>query len=126
MPSCSIINATNTDAKNQPKGNPIWSMPVKSPLYLGGDDSVTVVNVIGDCAPAAVKPNVLAISTDIVFGAMARNATKMGVKKVDHKRDFLLPIRSVRTPTCVHRIPEIKNVIATYQPTSVSDHPKSF
>ena len=48
------------------------------------------------------------------------------LKKVDHKRDFLLPIRSVRTPTCVHRIPEIKNVIATYQPTSVNDHPKSF
>ena len=72
---------------------------MKSPLYLGGDDSVTVVNVIGDWAPAAVKPKVLAISTDIVFGAKAKKATKTGVKKVDHSKDFLLPILSVSTPT---------------------------
>ena len=73
-----------------------------------------------------MKPNVLAISTEIVFGAMAKKATKTGVKNVDHKRDFLLPILSVRTPTCVQRMPDIKKVIATYQPTSVNDHPNSF
>ena len=57
---------------------------------------------------------------------MAKKATNTGVKKVDHKRDFLLPILSVRTPTCVQRMPDIKKVIATYQPTSVNDQPNSF
>ena len=62
----------------------------------------------------------------MVFGAMAKKATKIGVRKVDHNKDFLLPMRSVRTPTCVQRMPEMKNVMATNQPTSVNDHPKSL
>ena len=48
IPSSSIMKATNIDAKNQPRGNPICRMPVKSPLNLGGEDSVTVVKVMGD------------------------------------------------------------------------------
>ena len=60
------------EAKNQPRGKPICKIPVNKPLNLGGEDSVTVVNVIGDCAPAAAKPKALAIRTATVFGAIAR------------------------------------------------------
>ena len=99
MPKLSIIKTTNIDAKNQPNGKPICKIPVNKPLNLGGDDSVTVVSVIGDCAPAAVNPRVLAIKTDYVLGAIARKPTKMGVKNVEINSDFFLPIRSVSTPT---------------------------
>ena len=99
MPKLSIIKTTNIEAKNQPSGKPICKIPVNKPLNLGGDDSVTVVSVIGDCAPAAVNPRVLAIKTDNVLGAIARKPTKMGVKNVEINSDFFLPMRSVRTPT---------------------------
>ena len=66
------MKATKMEAKNQPKGKPICKIPVNKPLNRGGEDSVTVVNVIGDCAPAAVNPKVLAIRTAMVFGAIAR------------------------------------------------------
>ena len=72
MPKLSIIKTTNIDAKNQPNGKPICKIPVNKPLYLGGEDSVTVVSVIGDCAPAAVNPRVLATNTAKVLGAIAR------------------------------------------------------
>ena len=60
---------------------------------------MTVVSVIGDCAPAAVNPRVLATNTAKVLGAIARKPTKIGVNNVEINNDFFLPIRSVSTPT---------------------------
>ena len=68
----SIINTTKIDAKNHPNGKPICKIPVNKPLNLGGEDSVTVVRVIGDWAPAAVNPSVLAANTAKVLGAIAK------------------------------------------------------
>jgi hypothetical protein len=66
------MKVTKIEAKNQPKGKPICKIPVNRPRNRGGEDSVTVVNVIGDCAPAAVNPKVLAIRIARVLGAIAR------------------------------------------------------
>ena len=101
-------------------------MPVKSPLNLAGDDSVTVVRVIGDCAPAVVKPKVRAMRTATVFGAKARYATNNGVRRVETRRDFFLPMRSLMTPICEQRKPETKKVMAEYSPKSWGVHPKNL
>jgi hypothetical protein len=75
--------------------------------------------------PGGGKAQVLAISPEFYLDQGVKKQQNGG-QEGDPKRDFLLPIRFVRTPNCVQRIPDIKNVIATYQPTSVNDHPNSF
>ena len=71
------MKVTKIEAKNQPKGKPICKIPVNRPRNRGGEDSVTVVNVIGDCAPAAVKPKVLAIRIARAYHQIKKRKKKL-------------------------------------------------
>ncbi len=106
-------------------GKPICSTPENSPRRRAGDSSITVVMVIGDCAPASEKPMVRAINNIRVFGTKASSATKNGISAVVASSIFLRPRRSVSTPNWVTTKPATIKVMKIYQPRSSSDQENS-